>query len=160
MAGNSPPSSACQGGKLTLNAAARHLGPIADAADLHYFKDRHHHKNIILQCVRWYVAYALSYRDLILMQERGSAIDWLWCIEPRSCDFPCLDWLADPDCVWLRCSDGTIEYADLNGDFVLSGLECAGGQLAAVAPLDASHGCFAKLPQSVVMSFPPVHPSP
>lgn len=36
MAGNGLPSSACQGGKLTLNAVARHLGPIADAADLHY----------------------------------------------------------------------------------------------------------------------------
>lgn len=40
------------------------------------FKGRHHQKDIILQCVRWYVAYSLSYRDLEeLMQERGYAVD-------------------------------------------------------------------------------------
>jgi putative transposase len=40
------------------------------------FKGRHHQQEIILQCVRWYVAYALSYRDLEeLMQERGYAVD-------------------------------------------------------------------------------------
>ena len=40
------------------------------------FKGRHHQQDIILQCVRWYVAYALSYRDLEeLMQERGYAVD-------------------------------------------------------------------------------------
>ena len=38
------------------------------------FKGRHHQRDIILQCVRWYVAYSLSYRDLEeLMQERGYA---------------------------------------------------------------------------------------
>lgn len=36
------------------------------------FKGRHHQQDIILQCVRWYVAYSLSYRDLEEpMQERG-----------------------------------------------------------------------------------------
>jgi hypothetical protein len=40
------------------------------------FKGRHHQQEIILQCVRWYVAYSLSYRDLEeLMQERGYAVD-------------------------------------------------------------------------------------
>ena len=40
------------------------------------FKGRHHQQDMILQCVRWYVAYALSYRDLEeLMQERGYAVD-------------------------------------------------------------------------------------
>ena len=40
------------------------------------FKGRHHKRDIILQCVRWYVAYSLSYRDLEeLMQERGYAVD-------------------------------------------------------------------------------------
>jgi len=40
------------------------------------FKDRHHQQDIILQCVRWYVAYSLSYRDMEeLMQERGYMID-------------------------------------------------------------------------------------
>ena len=40
------------------------------------FKVRHHQQNIILQCVRWYVAYSLSYRDLEeLMLERGYAVD-------------------------------------------------------------------------------------
>ncbi len=40
------------------------------------FKGRHHQQDIILQCVRWYVAYSLSYRDLEeLMQERGYDVD-------------------------------------------------------------------------------------
>lgn len=40
------------------------------------FIGRHHQKTIILQCLRWYVAYGLSYRDLEeLMQERGYAVD-------------------------------------------------------------------------------------
>ena len=40
------------------------------------FKGRQHQQDIILQCVRWYVAYSLSYRDLEeLMQERGYAVD-------------------------------------------------------------------------------------
>ncbi len=40
------------------------------------FKGRHHQKEIILQCVRWYVAYSLSYRDLEeLMWERGYELD-------------------------------------------------------------------------------------
>lgn len=40
------------------------------------FKGRHYQQDIILQCVRWYVAYSLSYRDLEeLMQERGYDVD-------------------------------------------------------------------------------------
>ncbi|MGI9284282.1 MAG: IS6 family transposase [Pseudomonadales bacterium] len=40
------------------------------------FKGRHHQQDIILQCVRWYVAYSLSYRDLEeLMLERGYVVD-------------------------------------------------------------------------------------
>jgi transposase-like protein len=40
------------------------------------FKGRHHQQDIILQCVRWYVAYGLSYRDLEEpTQERGYAVD-------------------------------------------------------------------------------------
>lgn len=40
------------------------------------FKGRHHQEEIILQCVRWYVAYSLSYRDLEeLMQERVYVVD-------------------------------------------------------------------------------------
>jgi putative transposase len=40
------------------------------------FKGRHHKQDMILQWVRWYVAYSFSYRDLEeLMQERGYAVD-------------------------------------------------------------------------------------
>ena len=40
------------------------------------FKDTHFVKDIILTCVRWYVAYPLSYRQLEeLMQERGVSVD-------------------------------------------------------------------------------------
>jgi putative transposase len=40
------------------------------------FKGAHFVKDIILTCVRWYVAYPLSYRQVEeLMQERGVAVD-------------------------------------------------------------------------------------
>ena len=40
------------------------------------FRGRHHKKVIILLCVRWYVSYALSYRDLEeMMKERGMEVD-------------------------------------------------------------------------------------
>jgi len=40
------------------------------------FKWRQFEKGIILQCVRWYVAYGLSYRDLEeIMKERGIEVD-------------------------------------------------------------------------------------
>lgn len=40
------------------------------------FKGRHFQREIILQCVRWYCAYSLSYRDIEeIMIERGFQID-------------------------------------------------------------------------------------
>lgn len=40
------------------------------------FKWRHFEANIILLCVRWYLRYALSYRDLEeMMRERGLRVD-------------------------------------------------------------------------------------
>jgi putative transposase len=40
------------------------------------FKGAYFMKDIILTCVRWYVAYPLSYRQLEeMMQERGVAVD-------------------------------------------------------------------------------------
>jgi putative transposase len=40
------------------------------------FKGAHFVKDIILTCVRWYVAYPLSYRQLEeLMQERVVSVD-------------------------------------------------------------------------------------
>ena len=40
------------------------------------FKWRHFEADIILLCVRWYLHYALSYRDLEeMMAERGIAVD-------------------------------------------------------------------------------------
>jgi transposase-like protein len=40
------------------------------------FKGAHFEKDMILTCVRWYVAYPLSYRQLEeLMQERGVSVD-------------------------------------------------------------------------------------
>ncbi|EFH85229.1 IS6 family transposase [Ktedonobacter racemifer] len=42
----------------------------------HPFKWRHFEAEIILLCVRWYLRYALSYRDLEeLMRERGLSVD-------------------------------------------------------------------------------------
>jgi transposase-like protein len=40
------------------------------------FSGRHYPKFIILQCVRWYVSYALSYRNIEeMMVERGFEMD-------------------------------------------------------------------------------------
>jgi transposase-like protein len=40
------------------------------------FKWRHYQGKIILLCVRWYLRYALSYRDLEeMIQERGLSLD-------------------------------------------------------------------------------------
>ena len=40
------------------------------------FKGAHFVKDILLTCVRWYVAYPLSYRQVAeLMEERGAAVD-------------------------------------------------------------------------------------
>jgi len=40
------------------------------------FKGRWFAKEVILQCIRWYLAYALSYRDLEeMMAERGVSVD-------------------------------------------------------------------------------------
>ena len=40
------------------------------------FTGRHFEKKMILQSVRWYLAYALSYRDIEeLMTERGFSVD-------------------------------------------------------------------------------------
>ena len=40
------------------------------------FKYRHYQAEIILLCVRWYLRYSLSYRDLEeMMRERGQSLD-------------------------------------------------------------------------------------
>lgn len=40
------------------------------------FKWRHFEGEIILLCVRWYLRYALSYRDLEeMMEDRGLSVD-------------------------------------------------------------------------------------
>ena len=41
------------------------------------FKGRHTPKDIILQCIRWYLAYSLSYRNLEeMMKERGFEVNY------------------------------------------------------------------------------------
>jgi transposase-like protein len=45
----------------------------ASTSDL--FKGRHFEQEIIILCVRWYLRYKLSYRDLVeMMAERGLPI--------------------------------------------------------------------------------------
>lgn len=42
----------------------------------HAFKWRHFQDAIILRCVRWYLKYGISYRDLEeMMSERGVIVD-------------------------------------------------------------------------------------
>ena len=54
------------------------------------FKWRHFEAEIILLCVRWYLRYSLSYRDLEeMMRERGLSVDhstisrWVQCYAPE-----------------------------------------------------------------------------
>lgn len=56
----------------------------------HPFKWRHFQADIILLCVRWYLRYSLSYRDLEeMMLERGLHVDhttisrWVQCSAPE-----------------------------------------------------------------------------
>jgi len=40
------------------------------------FKGSHFERDVILSCVRWYVAYPISYRQLEeMMEERGVEVD-------------------------------------------------------------------------------------
>jgi IS6 family transposase len=49
------------------------------------FKWRHHQSEIILLCVRWYLRYSLSYRDLEeMMNERGLSVDHTTIYRSRS----------------------------------------------------------------------------
>lgn len=55
------------------------------------FKGRHFDKSIILLCVRWYLTYNLSRRNLKeMMAERGIALDhstvhrWLFAFQPQA----------------------------------------------------------------------------
>jgi len=49
------------------------------------FKWRHYQGEIILLCVRWYLRYALSYRDLEeMMRERGLSLDHTTIYRSRS----------------------------------------------------------------------------
>jgi transposase-like protein len=58
--------------------AHRPMGPVANR-----FRGRHFKEVIIILCVRWYLRYSLSYRDLEeMIPERGLAVDhvtiWRW----------------------------------------------------------------------------------
>jgi transposase-like protein len=48
------------------------------------FKWRHFEAEIILLCVRWYLRYALSYRDL----EEKYLVSYLFIYERKTNDFP------------------------------------------------------------------------
>ncbi len=81
------------------------------------FKGRHFQRGMILQSVRWYLAYGLSYRDIEeIMQERGFDVDhstihrWViqyaplldqkfWQIKRK----PCGRWRLDESVLQLSC---------------------------------------------------------
>jgi transposase-like protein len=62
--------------------------PLPHASSL--FRGRHFNRTIIILCVRWYITYKLSYRDLAeMMAERGVAVShttilrWVQCYVPE-----------------------------------------------------------------------------
>jgi hypothetical protein len=62
--------------KLFRYAPPPALRPVREGEMMISFKGAHFAKDIILTCVRWYIAYPLSYRQLEeLMQEHGVAVD-------------------------------------------------------------------------------------
>ena len=51
-------------------------GLLLSKSDQNSFKRCHSHSEVILMCVRWYLRYALSYRDLEeMMKERNLTVD-------------------------------------------------------------------------------------
>ena len=69
------------------------------------FKGRHFDRSVILLCVRWYLAYNLSLRDLEeMMAERGPGVDhstihrWIAHFSPL---------LADRICQYYQCVIGS-----------------------------------------------------
>lgn len=53
------------------------------------FKWRHFHGEVIMQCVRWYCKYGISYRDLEeMMAERGLTIDHICIVQLMSEETP------------------------------------------------------------------------
>ena len=73
------------------------------------FKGRHFQKEMILQSVRWYLAYSLSYRDIEeMIEERGFKVDhntiqrWVVHYSPKLEEtfhkkkrLPCMRWRLD-----------------------------------------------------------------
>ena len=73
------------------------------------FRGRHFEEVIIILCVRWYLRYSLSYRDLEeMMAERGLSVDhvtiWRWVQRyapilnerlRRDLRHPCRSWRVD-----------------------------------------------------------------
>lgn len=49
------------------------------------FRSRHFNHSIIIFCVRWYITYKLSYRDLVaMMAERGVDVSHTTILRSRS----------------------------------------------------------------------------
>ncbi len=68
------------------------------------FKWRHFQAEIILLCVRWYLRYPLSYRDLEeMMAERGLHVDHTTIY--RWIQHYALNWRNDADLIWSSCMD-------------------------------------------------------
>jgi putative transposase len=60
-------------GKISVSVLEDHK---RGSATMVSFKGAHFVRDIILTCVRWYVAYPLSYRQVEeLMEERGVSVD-------------------------------------------------------------------------------------
>ena len=70
-------------GRAKVQIAIRDLAESSGAPGPHYSGGLHFEDVIIILCVRWYLRYSLSYRDLEeMMAERGLSVDhvtvWRW----------------------------------------------------------------------------------
>ena len=75
------------------------------------FSGRHYPQFIILQCVRWYVSYALSYRNIEeMMKERGFNIDHATLIREGYRRSVC-----GADSIYYRINGDTVEIMNILG---------------------------------------------
>lgn len=65
-----------QGRRICVRVSVRCFSPLGSATEGSVFKDRQLDKSVILLCVRWYLAYNISLRDLEeMMADRGISVD-------------------------------------------------------------------------------------
>src|SRR5436305_7535848 len=143
---------------------------LAEAPELEQenpFKWRHYEPEIILLCVRWYLRYSLSYRDLEeMMAERGLAVDhttiyrWVQRYAPEL-DKRCRPHLKACNDSWKV--DETYIKVRKNWMYLYRAVDSEGNTLefllSPTRDAEAAKGFFLKALHSTAGSAPRAHPA-